>query len=87
MARLATRAGVEGEAPLSIHAPLIDLTKAQIILLGTDLDVDYSGTVSCYEANEGGEACGRCDSCILRRDGFRAAGVDDPTRYAMEVAP
>jgi 7-cyano-7-deazaguanine synthase len=80
MARLATRAGVEG-AELSIHTPLIDLTKAEIIRRGIDLGVDYSLTVSCYQADGEGRACGVCDSCRIRREGFRAAGVEDPTRY------
>lgn len=87
MARLATRAGVEGSSALNLHAPLIDLTKAQIIRLGTELGVDYSLTVSCYEASASGEACGRCDSCILRRDGFAQAGLVDPTRYVGEAIP
>jgi 7-cyano-7-deazaguanine synthase len=81
MARLATRAGVEG-ARLSVHAPLIDLSKADIIRRGMALGVDYAATVSCYQPTESGAACGRCDSCRLRRDGFRVAGVADPTRYA-----
>jgi 7-cyano-7-deazaguanine synthase len=81
MARLATRAGVEG-AELSIHTPLIDLTKAQIVRRGSELGVDYALTVSCYQADEEGRACGRCDSCRIRRAGFRDAGVPDPTRYA-----
>jgi len=80
MARLATKAGVEG-AELSIHTPLIDLTKAEIIRRGIDLGVDYSLTVSCYQADREGRACGMCDSCRIRREGFRAAGIPDPTRY------
>jgi 7-cyano-7-deazaguanine synthase len=80
MANLATQSGVEGKA-LSIQTPLIDLSKADIIKLGTDLGVDYSLTVSCYQANDSGEACGKCDSCFLRKDGFRVAGIEDPTRY------
>lgn len=80
MARLATRAGVEG-AKISIHTPLIDLSKAQIIQKGIALGVDYGLTVSCYQADEAGRACGVCDSCRIRREGFRAAGVPDPTRY------
>ncbi|MFO7278229.1 MAG: 7-cyano-7-deazaguanine synthase QueC [Pseudomonadota bacterium] len=80
LAARATRAGVEG-TPLRIHAPLIDLTKAEIIRLGLRLGVDYGMTVSCYQADEEGGACGRCDSCRLRRAGFEAAGVADPTRY------
>ncbi len=80
MANLATRAGVEGHV-LKIQTPLIDLTKAQIIQAGLALGVDYSLTVSCYQANELGEACGVCDSCRLRKQGFIEAGVVDPTRY------
>jgi 7-cyano-7-deazaguanine synthase len=81
MANLATRAGVEGER-MRIHTPLIDLTKAQIVERGTQLGVDYGATVTCYLANDDGEACGECDACILRRRGFEHAGVADPTRYA-----
>jgi 7-cyano-7-deazaguanine synthase len=80
MARLATRAGVEG-AGMTIHTPLIDLSKAEIIRAGMRLGVDYSLTVSCYQADDDGRACGACDSCLIRRDGFAAAGVPDPTRY------
>lgn len=80
LARLATKQGVEGE-PVSIVAPLIDMTKADIIRCGTELGVDYSLTVSCYQADEQGKACGRCDSCRFRREGFSSAGVDDCTRY------
>ena len=85
MANLATRAGVE-EQKLTIHAPLIDLTKAKIIQQGVALGVDYALTVSCYQAGDQGAACGVCDSCFLRREGFAGAGVPDPTRYA-NVAP
>jgi 7-cyano-7-deazaguanine synthase len=81
MANLATREGVEGREPLRIRTPLIDLSKAQIIGEGTTLGVDFGMTVSCYQADEQGRACGRCDSCRLRRAGFEAAGVADPTRY------
>jgi 7-cyano-7-deazaguanine synthase len=81
MANLATRAGVEGTR-LHIHTPLLELTKAQIVELGTSLGVDYGETVSCYEADDSGAACGRCDACVLRRKGFADAGVADPTRYA-----
>jgi 7-cyano-7-deazaguanine synthase len=81
MANLATKAGIEGK-PLRIRTPLIDLTKAEIIRQGTALGVDYGLTVSCYQANEKGEACGKCDSCRLRQAGFHDAGVADPTRYA-----
>ncbi|MCG6938357.1 MAG: 7-cyano-7-deazaguanine synthase, partial [Gammaproteobacteria bacterium] len=80
MANLATRAGVEGKH-LTIHTPLIHKTKAEIIKIGTELGVDYSVTVSCYQANERGEACGNCNSCQLRRKGFQDAGISDPTRY------
>jgi 7-cyano-7-deazaguanine synthase len=80
MANLATRAGVEDQQ-LRIHAPLIDLTKAQIIQQGIALGVDYSLTVSCYQADDGGAACGICDSCFLRQQGFVSADVPDPTRY------
>ena len=81
MANLATKAAVEG-TKLRIHTPLIDLTKAEIIQRGTALGVDYSKTVSCYQADLNGRACGECDSCRIRRDGFAAAGIADPTRYA-----
>ncbi|MBV27813.1 MAG: 7-cyano-7-deazaguanine synthase QueC [Gammaproteobacteria bacterium] len=80
MANLATRAGVE-EQQLTVHAPLIDLTKAQIVQQGNELGVDYSLTVSCYQADATGAACGVCDSCFLRREGFANAGIADPTRY------
>lgn len=80
LAALATRRGVEGN-PLSIETPLIHLTKAEIIRAGTQLGVDYAETVSCYQADESGRACGRCDSCRIRREGFAAAGLPDPTRY------
>jgi 7-cyano-7-deazaguanine synthase len=80
MARLATKAGVEGRQ-MTIHTPLIDLTKAEIIRSGIELGIDYSTTVSCYQADEDGRACGACDSCRIRREGFRSAGVPDPTNY------
>ncbi len=80
LANLATKAGVE-QGNFRVHAPLIELSKADIIRLGTGLGVDYALTVSCYQANAEGLACGRCDSCRLRREGFRAAGLPDPTRY------
>jgi 7-cyano-7-deazaguanine synthase len=80
LAAVATKAGVEGDG-FRIHSPLIDLTKAEIIRRGTTLGVDYAITVSCYQPDDHGAACGRCDSCRLRRDGFAAAGVPDPTRY------
>ena len=80
LANLATRAGVEGQ-PFHIHAPLIALTKADIIRRGTALSVPYELSVSCYQADAQGRACGRCDSCLLRQQGFSQAGVKDPTRY------
>ncbi len=80
MANLATKAGVEGQV-LKIHTPLIKLTKAQIIQKGISRGLDYAMTVSCYQADEEGRACGSCDSCELRRQGFGAAGVTDPTIY------
>lgn len=80
MANMATRAGVEG-CKLTIQAPLIDMTKAQIIALGSALGVDYSSTVSCYQASIEGLACGVCDSCHLRRVGFGNAAIEDPTQY------
>ena len=81
MANLATKSAVEGKK-ITVHAPLIDLTKAQIITLGTKLDVPYEATVSCYQADANGLACGLCDSCRLRREGFLKAGLPDATRYA-----
>lgn len=81
MANLATKTGVEG-LKLSIHAPLIQLSKAQIVQRGSALGVDYAMTVSCYKADDTGRACGQCDACRLRRAGFEAAGLADPTRYA-----
>lgn len=81
MANLATRAGVEGRTRLAIRAPLISLTKAEIIKLGISLGVDYSGTTSCYDPGLKGEACGRCDACQLRLKGFREAGIADPIEY------
>jgi len=83
MARLATKAAVEG-AGMTIHTPLIDLTKAEIIQAGSELGVGYSLTVSCYQADAEGRACGACDSCLIRKAGFAAAGVPDPTRYAVD---
>lgn len=81
MANLATRAAVEGAA-LAIHAPLVRMTKAQIVLAGLDAGVDFSLTVSCYQADHTGSACGICDACRIRRAGFVAARIEDPTRYA-----
>lgn len=80
MANLATKAGVEGQK-ITIHTPLMDAGKGDIIRQGVALGVDYSQTVSCYQATEAGLACGKCDSCRLRRQGFEDAGVPDPTRY------
>ena len=85
MANLATKAAVEG-APLTVHAPIIDLSKADIIRRGTALEVDYGLTVSCYQADAAGRACGVCDSCRLRSAGFADAGVADPTRYRADRA-
>lgn len=81
LANLATREGVEGRG-FRIQAPLQNLSKAQIVQIGVQLDVDYGLTVSCYQADDDGRACGKCDSCRLRAAGFSAAGVADPTRYA-----
>jgi 7-cyano-7-deazaguanine synthase len=81
LANLATRAGVEGTAPVRIRTPLISLSKAEIIRRGVALGVDFGGTVSCYQADGEGRACGLCDSCRLRRQGFESAGVADPTCY------
>lgn len=80
LANLATKAAVEGQ-PVSIDAPLIEMSKAEIIQTGLRLGVDYALTVSCYQADDSGAACGNCDSCRLRKQGFVDAGVDDPTRY------
>jgi 7-cyano-7-deazaguanine synthase len=81
LANLATKAGVEG-ASYTIHTPLIDLSKAEIVKAGTRLGVNYAMTTSCYQADDLGRACGRCDSCRLRAQGFADAGLDDPTRYS-----
>jgi len=83
MANLATRAGVEGKTRLVIRTPLISLSKAAIIKLGTSLGVDYSQTTSCYDPGPSGEACGRCDACQLRLKGFSEAGLEDPIEYAL----
>lgn len=80
MANLATKSAVEGKT-ITVHAPLIDLSKAEIVQLGTSLGIDYGITVSCYQANALGKACGVCDSCRLRRDGFIKASLQDPTSY------
>jgi 7-cyano-7-deazaguanine synthase len=87
LANLATKAGVEGTTRVTIHSPLIDLTKADIIKKGMDLGVDYSLTSSCYDPSGLGEACGSCDSCQLRRRGFQEAKVADPTRYRLIQVP
>jgi len=81
MARLATKAGVEGTQKLTIHTPLISLTKADIIRRGLSLGVDYSKTITCYDPGADGSACGRCDSCLLRLKGFAEVGVADPAPY------
>lgn len=86
MANLATKAAVEGRQALRVHAPLMTLSKRQIITLGTTLGVDYALTSSCYDPLPDGRACGRCDSCQLRRKGFAEAGVHDPTRYAAAAS-
>ena len=80
MANLGTKAGVEGQ-PFNLHTPLISLSKAQTVKLGLALGVDYSRSVSCYRANAAGQACGKCDSCMLRKQGFAEAGETDPIRY------
>jgi len=82
LANLATKAGVEGVRHLTVHAPLISLTKTEIIGRGLELGVDYSQTLTCYSPDQNGMACGRCDACILRRQGFESVGVSDPTCYA-----
>jgi 7-cyano-7-deazaguanine synthase len=84
MANLATRAAVQGHR-LAIHAPLVRMTKAQIILAGIEAGVDFSLTVSCYQAGETGGACGACDACRIRRAGFAAAGIVDPTHYLLHA--
>ena len=81
MANLATQTGVEGKTKLTIRAPLIDKTKAEIIQIGVALGVDYSLTLSCYDPDAEGRACGGCDSCLLRKRGFKEAGIPDPTHY------
>jgi 7-cyano-7-deazaguanine synthase len=81
LANLATKAGVEGAGKFCVHSPLLKLTKAEIIREGTRLGVDYGLTLSCYDPDSAGRACGRCDSCLLRKRGFADAGVPDPTAY------
>jgi 7-cyano-7-deazaguanine synthase len=85
LANLATKRAVEGH-PIAIEAPIVRLSKAQIVRRGHELELDYAMTVSCYDADEEGRACGACDACRLRREGFRAAGLDDPTRYRPGVS-
>jgi 7-cyano-7-deazaguanine synthase len=88
MANLATKAGVESLDPenrFRIHAPIIQMSKAEIIQLGTEMGINYSQTVSCYQANTNGEACGICESCQLRKTGFIQAGISDPTRYQAHI--
>ena len=84
MANLATKAGVEGITRVKIHTPIIEMTKAQIIQKGIGLGVDYAMTHSCYDPSMEGKACGQCDSCLLRKKGFRDADVSDPTEYAVQ---
>lgn len=86
MANLATKAGVEGDEPYTIHTPLIQLSKAEIIRTGLDLDVDYRLTHSCYDPTPTGISCGQCDSCLLRLKGFKEAGVEDPIEYEVRSA-
>ena len=81
MANLATKRGIEGDTPIKIEAPLLHMTKAEIITMGTELGVDFGATTSCYDPDEGGLACGQCDACTLRKKGFSEAGVPDPTAY------
>ena len=83
LANLATKAGIEGELHFRIHTPLIDMTKAQIIQRGVDLGVDYALTHTCYAPDQRGIACGTCDACSLRRQGFAEAGLTDPIPYQL----
>jgi len=82
LADLATAAGVEGRSHMKVHAPLMEMSKAEIVIEGTALGVDYSRTVSCYDPDSHGAACAHCEACLLRRRGFEEAGIADPTRYA-----
>ena len=82
MANLATKSAIEGKS-IKIHTPLINLSKSEIICIGEAFGIDYSSTVSCYQANKDGLACGKCDSCRLRRDGFKNANIKDPTQYVI----
>jgi 7-cyano-7-deazaguanine synthase len=86
MANLATKAGVEGRQALTIHTPLIHMTKGQIIRAGVDLGVDYSITSTCYDPSPRGEACGACDACLLRLKGFAENGMSDPAPYVRKIA-
>lgn len=81
LANLATKAGVEGQGQFRIHTPLIHLTKVEILQLGQSLGIDYRLTLSCYDPDSEGRSCGHCDSCLIRKDGFQAAGMLDPTPY------
>ncbi len=85
MATLATKSGVEGSQRLKIHTPLIDMTKADIVRRGHELGIDYGDTLSCYDPSINGEACGACDSCLLRKKGFLESGLTDPTTYVLPV--
>jgi len=85
LANVATKAGVEDDDKMTIQAPLLNMTKAEIIKTGTELGVDYGITVSCYDPSEAGNACGHCDSCLLRKKGFDDAGIADPTRYSRNA--
>ena len=84
LANVATKRAVEG-SPIAIETPIIDLAKADIVRLGHSLNVDYSMTISCYNADDEGRACGECDSCRFRREGFKSAGIEDPTRYRTVI--
>jgi 7-cyano-7-deazaguanine synthase len=84
MANLATKSAIEGKS-IKIHTPLISLTKSEIIGIGERFGIDYSSTVSCYQANKDGLACGKCDSCRLRREGFKSSNIKDPTQYVISI--
>jgi 7-cyano-7-deazaguanine synthase len=86
MARLATKAGVEGRRPLQIHAPLLSMTKSEIVHTGLALGVDYSVTRTCYDPSADGRSCGHCDACLIRIKGFVENGISDPAPYQMEVS-
>ncbi|VTR97444.1 7-cyano-7-deazaguanine synthase : 7-cyano-7-deazaguanine synthase OS=Myxococcus fulvus (strain ATCC BAA-855 / HW-1) GN=queC PE=3 SV=1: QueC [Tuwongella immobilis] len=85
LANLATQAGVEGKGRFTIHAPLMQMTKADIVRAGVQLGVDYGQTLTCYDPDSEGRACGHCDACLLRKKGFAEAGVPDPTRYRFTI--